>query len=39
MSNQGHLVFIELCIIHNVLLDSGSVRPRGLLFSVAGGVN
>ena len=31
-SNQGNLVFIGLCIIHNVLLDSGAVRPRGLLF-------
>ena len=30
-SNQGHLVFIELCIILDVLLDSGAVRPRGLL--------
>ena len=25
-------MFIGLCIIHNVLLDSGAVRPRGLLF-------
>ena len=31
-SNQGRLVFIGLCIIHNVLLDSGAVRPRCLLF-------
>ena len=30
MSNPGHLVFIGLCIIHNVLLDSSVVRPRGL---------
>ena len=32
MSNQGHCAFIGLCIIDNVLLDSGAVRPRGLLF-------
>ena len=31
-SNQGHLVFIGLYIILSVLLDSGAVRPRGLLF-------
>ena len=31
-SNQGHLVFIRLYIILSVLLDSGVVRPRGLLF-------
>ena len=31
-SNQGRSVFIGLCIIHNVLLDSGAVRPRGLLY-------
>ena len=30
-SNQGHLVFIGLYIILSVLLDSGTVRPRGLL--------
>ena len=30
-SNQGHWVFIGLCIIDNVLLDSWTVRPRGLL--------
>ena len=30
-SNQGHLVFFGLCIMLNVLLDSGAVRPRGLL--------
>ena len=30
--NQGHLVFIGLCIIDNVLLDSGAFMPRGLLF-------
>ena len=34
MSNQGHWVFIGLCIIYNVLLDSGAVRPRGLLFGM-----
>ena len=33
-SNQGHLVFIWLCIILNVLLDSGAVRLRGLLLPV-----
>ena len=33
-SNQGHLVFIGMCIILNVLLDSGAVRPRGLLFKL-----
>ena len=27
-SNQCHRVFIGLCIIDNVLLDSGAVRPR-----------
>ena len=27
-SNEGHWVFIGLCIIGNVLLDSGVVRPR-----------
>ena len=32
-SNQGHLVFFGLCIMLNVLLDSGAVRPRGLLLS------
>ena len=31
MSNQGHLVFIGLYVILSVLLDSGAVRPRGLL--------
>ena len=31
-SNQAHFVFIGLCIIHTALLDSGAVRPRGLLF-------
>ena len=31
-SNQGYLVFIGVCIIYNILLDSGAVRPRGLLF-------
>ena len=30
-SNQGNCVFIGLCIIDNVSLDSGAVRPRGLL--------
>ena len=30
-SNQGHLVFIGLYVILSVLLDSGAVRPRGLL--------
>ena len=35
MSNQGHWVFIGMCIIDNVLLDSGAVRPRGLLFNSA----
>ena len=34
-SNQGHLVFIGLYIILRVLLDSGAVRPRGLLFHLA----
>ena len=34
MSNQCHLVFIGLCIIHNVLLDSGALRPRCLLFLI-----
>ena len=33
-SNQGHLVFIGLCIILNVLLNSGAVRLRGLLFII-----
>ena len=33
-SNQGHLVFIGLYIILSVLLDSGAVRPRGLLFFI-----
>ena len=33
-SNQGHWLFIGLCIIDNVLLDSGAVRPRGPLFKV-----
>ena len=28
---SSHLVLIGLCIIHNVLLDSRAVRPRGLL--------
>ena len=32
-SNQGHWVLIWLCIIGNVLLDSGAVRPRCLLLS------
>ena len=33
-SNQGHWVFIGLCIICKcIILDSGAVRPRGLLFS------
>ena len=32
--NQGHLVFIGLYIILSVLLDSGAVRPRGLLFNL-----
>ena len=27
-------MFIGLCIINNVLLDSGAVRPRGLLYKV-----
>ena len=27
-------MFIGLCIIHNALLDSGAVRPRGLLFNI-----
>ena len=36
MSNQGHLVFIGLCIMHNVLLDSGAVRPRGPLLCELG---
>ena len=31
-SNQGHWVFIGLCIIDNVLLDIGVVMPRGLFF-------
>ena len=35
MSNQGHLVFFGLCIILNVLLDSGAVSPRGLLFLIS----
>ena len=35
-SNQGHLVFIGLCIMHNVLLDSGAVMPRGLLLCELG---
>ena len=33
-SIQGHLVFFGLCIILNVLLDSGAVGPRGLLFII-----
>ena len=33
-SNQGHLVFIWLYIILSVLLDSGAVKPRGLLFGI-----
>ena len=32
--NQCHLVFIGLCIKHNILLDSIAVRLRGLLFYV-----
>ena len=35
-SNQGHWVFIGLCIIGNVLLDSGAVRPRGPLLHLSG---
>ena len=31
-SNEDHWVFIVLCILDNVLLDNGAVRPRGLLF-------
>ena len=27
-------MFIVLCIILNVLLDSGAIRPRGLLFNI-----
>ena len=34
--NQGHLVFMGLCIILNVLLDSRADRPRGLLLIVGG---
>ena len=31
-SNQGHWVFIGMCIIYKcIILDSGAVRPRGLL--------
>ena len=30
-SNQCHLVFIGLCIMDSVFLDSGAVRPRSLL--------
>ena len=33
-SNQGHLVFIGMCIILNVLLNSAAVMPRGLLFLI-----
>ena len=34
-SNQGYLVFIGLGTIKdNALLDSGAVRPRGLLFKI-----
>ena len=32
-STQCHWVF--MCIIDNVLLDSGAVRPRGLLFTIS----
>ena len=35
--NQGHLVFIGLCIIHNVLLDSGAIKPRNFLLWFDGG--
>ena len=37
--NKGHLVFIWLCIIHNVILDSGAIRPRSLLLWFDGGSN
>ena len=31
-SNEGHWVFIGLlCIMDNIVLESGAVRPRGLL--------
>ena len=35
-SNQGHWVFIGMCMIGNVLLDSVAVRPRDLLFEKMG---
>ena len=35
MGLKGQIKVIGLCIIDNVLLDSGTVRPRGLLFNLS----